>query len=270
MNVNDVISSGLLESYVLGTASVQETALVNDLCKKNPLLIKEIESIEEALIKYSSQSTLTINSKVKDKIEDKLFSVADQQAPKEANVIPLKDQSKTIRLYKLGIAASLIFIITSIAYIFSLQDKLNKTTDKLAQTTTYKIKAEEELLTQQASLIVLSSKLDILSDPKIKSIPLKGMNSLASKSAMVHWNSSTNDVYFNALALPSSPSEKQYQLWAIVDGKPVDIGVIDLANDSIFQKMKSVKNATAFAVTIEKAGGSAAPTMETMCLLGNV
>jgi len=270
VNVNEVITSGLLESYVLGTASAWETDLVNDLCKKDPLLIKEIESIEEALINYSSQSTTAINTQIKSKIEDELFSASGQHAPTEANVIPLKDQNKSIRLYKLGIAASVIFIITSVVYIFSLQDKLNKTVDKLAQTTTSKIKADEELLTQQASLIILSSKLDILSDPKVKSIPLKGMNSLESHSALVHWNSTTNDVYFNVLALPPSPTDKQYQLWAIVDGKPVDIGVIDLAGDSTFQKMKSVKDATAFAVTIEKAGGSEAPTMDTMCLLGSV
>lgn len=270
MNVNEVISSGLLESYVLGTASARETELVNDLCKKDPSLIKEIESIEEALIKYSSQSITQLNNEVKNKIEDTLFSAEDSQAPKEANIIQLSDQNRSIRLYKVGIAASLIFIITSIAYIFSLQDKLNKTSDKLAQTTTSKINAEEELIEQQAALIILSSKLDILSDPKIKTIGLKGMNSLASKSAMVHWNSSSDDVYFNATALPSSPNDKQYQLWAIVDGKPVDMGLIDLVKDNTFQKMKSIKNAQAFAVTIEKAGGSAEPTMETMCLLGNV
>ncbi|MBA3681567.1 MAG: anti-sigma factor [Bacteroidetes bacterium] len=270
MNVNEVISSGLLESYVLGTASAWETDLVNDLCKKNPLLIKEIESIEEALIKYSSQSTATINSEVKNKIEVKLFSAHDQQAPKEATILALKDQNKTVRLYKLGIAASVIFIITSVVYIFSLQERLNKTGDKLADVTSSKISAEEELKAQQTSLIVLNSKLQILSDPKIKTIGLKGMNSLASKSALVHWNSATNEVYFNASALPSSPTNKQYQLWAIVDGKPVDIGVIDLESDSTFQKMKAVKNAQGFAVTIEKTGGSNAPTMDTMCLLGNV
>ncbi len=270
MNVNEVISSGLLESYVLGTASAWENDLVHDLCKKDPLLIKEIESIEEALINYSSRSIPTINTEVKIKIEEKLFSAVENEAPNEATVIKLKDQSKTLKLYKLGIAASVIFIITSVFYIFSLQDKLNKTTDKLAQTTTSKITAEEELLTQQASLVILTSKLDILSDPKVKTIPLKGMNSLASKSALVHWNSATNDVYFNAIALPSSPTDKQYQLWAIVDGKPVDAGMIDLTGDSTFQKMKAIKNAEAFAVTIEKAGGSATPTMETMCLLGNV
>lgn len=270
MNVKEVISSGLLESYVLATTSAVENDFVHDLCKKDPSLIKEIELIEEALIKYSSQTNNEINIEIKHKIEEKLFSVTNHETPNEASVIQLKDQTKIIRLYKLGIAASVVFITTTVFYILSLQDKLNKTTDKLAQTTTSKINAEEELLTQQASLIILTSKLDILSDPKVKTIALKGMNSLESKSALVHWNPTSEDVYFNSLSLPASPTNKQYQLWAIVDGKPVDAGIIELNSDSTFQKMKAIKNAQAFAVTIEKVGGSVAPTMETMCLLGNV
>lgn len=271
MNEHEVISSGLLESYVLGTTSLEENELVQTLCMKHPSLIDEIELIEEALINYASKTIAPLNKEIKHNISNKLFSNTNGlSAPKDAVIIPLKDQSKTIQLYKLGVAASLIFIITSVVYIFSLQDKLNKTSEALAKTTTSKIAAEEELLTQQASLIILTSKLDILSDPKVKAIPLKGMNSLASKSALVHWNSTTNDVYFNATTLPASPTDKQYQLWAIVDGKPVDAGMIDLTGESIFQKMKPVKGAQSFAVTIEKMGGAASPTMDTMCLLGNV
>ena len=46
-------------------------------------------------------------------------------------------------------------------------------------------------------------------------------------------------LYFNANNLPKSPNQKQYQLWAIVNGKPVDAGLVDATDsDSIFQKMK--------------------------------
>jgi anti-sigma-K factor RskA len=66
------------------------------------------------------------------------------------------------------------------------------------------------------------------------------------------------------------PAGKQYQLWAIVDGKPVDAGMIDLNQPIVFQQMKTINSAQAFAVTIENVGGSATPSLETMCLLGNV
>ena len=268
MKVNEVISSGLLESYVLGTATAEENALVLELCSKHPSLNEEMELIEEALINYSSQTVTPLNKDLKNKISLKLFSTADQI--QQTTIVPLTDQSKIIRLYKLGIAASVIFFVTSAIYIFSLQDKLNKINTELLKITNSNISIAQQLSTQQTALVVATSKLQILSDPKIKTIGLKGMNSLASISALIHWNTQSEDVYFNAAILPSAPSDKQYQLWAIVDGKPVDMGVIDFFTDTTFQKMRSIKNAQSFAVTIENAGGADSPTMNTMCLLGNV
>ncbi|MEO6304397.1 MAG: anti-sigma factor [Bacteroidia bacterium] len=271
MNVNEIISSGLLESYVLGTATAWENDLVHDLCAKDPSLLKEIELIEEALINYSAKASGSINADLKNKISSKLFSNnKGLNAPNEAVIIPLKDQSKTIRLYKLGIVASIIFFITSIFYIFSLNQKIHGLSGELAKTNSSKTTLEEQLNTQQTALVVANSELQILSDPQIKTIALKGMNSLASNSALVHWNPENNAVYFHSAILPTAPNSKQYQLWAIIDGKPVDAGMINLTSDTTFQKMKSIKGAQAFAVTIENTGGSVTPTMDTMCLLGNV
>jgi anti-sigma-K factor RskA len=61
------------------------------------------------------------------------------------------------------------------------------------------------------------------------------------------------------------PTGKQYQLWAIVDGKPVDAGMI-ATKKGIYhiQKMKSFGSVQAFAITLEKAGGSPIPTMDEM------
>ena len=64
--------------------------------------------------------------------------------------------------------------------------------------------------------------------------------------------------------------ENQYQLWAIIDGKPVDAGVFD-GNFSGLHKMKEIaKGAVLFAVTVEPRGGKAAPTMDTMQVKGEV
>jgi anti-sigma-K factor RskA len=61
-------------------------------------------------------------------------------------------------------------------------------------------------------------------------------------------------------------------LWAMVNGKPVDLGVFDAQNQpkKLLLAMKEVGDAQAFAVTLEKRGGSASPTMEKMVVLGAV
>jgi anti-sigma-K factor RskA len=60
-------------------------------------------------------------------------------------------------------------------------------------------------------------------------------------------------------------------LWALVDGKPVDLGVFD-ADDTLIglKAMKSIGVLQTFAVTLEPRGGSVAPTLEKLMVLGNI
>ena len=50
MDRDKIISSGILELYVLGTATADEVRQVNDILFKHPELKKEIEEIELTLI----------------------------------------------------------------------------------------------------------------------------------------------------------------------------------------------------------------------------
>lgn len=269
MSIEEVISSGLLESYVLGICTDEEAALVNKLCFTHSELNKEIELIESSLICFSTQEGALLNSSVKDKICRKL--VFENEITKESpKGIPLKVVRNNIIFYKIGIAASVLLCLISGFYIITLNQKLNQLNSTIAELNTSKSFLANKLTAQEVSMEILSSGFKFVSNPQVKTIALSGMNSMVSKSAIVHWNPETKEVIFNASALPASPSSKQYQLWAIVDGKPVDAGIIVLENGVAFQKMKSIAGAKAFAVTIENIGGSVAPTIDTMCLLGNV
>ncbi len=268
MKVEEIISSGLLESYVMGVTSSKETALIVDLCKKHPELLVEIERIEESLINYAQ----TISPQPDESIKKKIFDSLNGEVTSDKKLIKLSSPSnKQLRLYQVGMAASILLLITSIIYNTLLQQKLGKLNNELSELYAAKSYLAQEIKIQQTSINSINQRLQIVTKPGVKSITLNGMNSLDSKSAIVYWNSKTEEVYFNIAGLPDSPASKQYQLWAIVNGKPVDAGVIDMSSgDQIFQKMKSVKGAVAFAVTIEKTGGSVSPTLSTMCLLGNV
>jgi anti-sigma-K factor RskA len=77
--------------------------------------------------------------------------------------------------------------------------------------------------------------------------------------ATVYWNTKSKDVYLLVNNLPQPASDQQYQLWAIVDGQPVDAGVFDVQNASGLLRMKNMPRAQVFAVTLEKRGGSTTP-----------
>jgi anti-sigma-K factor RskA len=268
LNPQELISSGLLESFVLGQTSADETALVQRLSKQHPEVLREIESIEQSLIKFSEGIAPPPSPGLKEKIGSRL----EFRKSGEAKVIRTHESSQNkLRLYRFGIAASLLLFTTSLFYNIMLQTQVRSMNNELAALSRSRSVLADEMKIQQASMKKMDNELKVLADPMVKTIALNGMNSLNKMSAMVHWNTKTMEVYFNASDLPNSPPEKQYQLWAIVDGKPVDAGMIDMAAPtSVFQKMKSIEGAQAFAVTIEKMGGSPVPTMDAMCFLGKV
>ncbi|RYF96535.1 MAG: anti-sigma factor, partial [Chitinophagaceae bacterium] len=82
-----------------------------------------------------------------------------------------------------------------------------------------------------------------------------------SSIATIYWDKKKAEVFILVNNLPKAPSDKQYQLWAIVDNKPVSAGVFDVnENSEYLLKMTNISGpAVAFAVTLEKRGGSETP-----------
>ena len=99
-------------------------------------------------------------------------------------------------------------------------------------------------------------------------VKMKGVAGKESNLATVYWDTRTKDVYLFSNNLPPAEPGKQYQLWAMVDGKPVDAGVI--GNCEGLCKLKNIPSAQAFAVTLEKAGGSPVPTMSSLYVMGSI
>lgn len=265
MTAKEIIESGLLEAYVLGNATADEVAQVNRFCQQYPELIAEIEAIERTLMDHAASQVDEVPAGLKNRIEAQLNLPKSPEAPK---VLPLK-KDKRIRLYRFGLAASLLLFVSSLVYNVRLQTKVDNLNMEIAALSSSQSYMAQEMQIQKASYDRMETELAIAGNPKMKKVALNGMNSLANHMAVIHWNTETKEVYFNA-GVMAAPQGKQYQLWAIVDGKPVDAGMIDADGTDIFQKMKTIPSAQAFAVTIEKVGGSETPSLETMCLLGNV
>jgi len=121
---------------------------------------------------------------------------------------------------------------------------------------------------------VVNQKLDkiqgdmsIIESTSFTKVVMTGTANDLNARASVYWNASTNEAYISIQNLKDISRENQFQLWAIVKGKTVDVGVFD-KNFTGLLRMKDVESATAFAITIEPRGGKDSPTMETMQVIG--
>ncbi len=72
--------------------------------------------------------------------------------------------------------------------------------------------------------------------------------------------------------LPKTDEAHEYQLWALVDGRPVSLGIFGSSENAkeAVKQMEAIEKAQAFAVTIEPRGGSVNPTMEKMVVMGAI
>jgi anti-sigma-K factor RskA len=88
-------------------------------------------------------------------------------------------------------------------------------------------------------------------------------------TADIYWDSTSSNVFLIVKNMPKLPSDKQYQLWALIDGKPKDLGLFDIKDDNkgMF-KMNDTQKADAFAITIENRGNTGGPNLEQLQTMG--
>lgn len=278
MDIKAYISSGIIESYVLGLASEEEVSILNCIRKNNVEVEQAIAEAEIALEELADSQATEMPMQLKQVIWDKLN--AENLIPNEEieltepndvlsehinEQISMERNKAIVPLisYRWAIAASLLLAISIGANIFLYQrngDNENQLDQKISL-----------LHKQQSKLAVLQEKWNLVQNPAIKTIPLKGVENKPDYRALVFWDQASKAVYLSLEHMPAAPKGKQYQLWAMVDGKPVNAGVFPLdANEDITSKMLDIPAAQAFAITLEDEGGKDAPTLSALCVMGSI
>lgn len=271
MNIEEYISSGILEAYIFDELSETDRAEVRSMAEKYPEVKLALEETEETFLAFTAKGAIEAPSNVKSKLFTDLGLEDSSNLKQEANVKALPVEKKASGFYPyISAAASLVAIIgivLALYYRSQWLDSESRISELITQNQT--IAQQYNVVKNQADQY--ASNLEVLRKPGLETVELKGLDIAPDANAIVHWNKKSSEVFLNAKKMPSNPDDLQYQLWAIVEGKPVDMGVFDVAGDmTSLIKMKSIKNASAFAVTLEPRGGSINPTMEQMYVIGQI
>jgi len=115
---------------------------------------------------------------------------------------------------------------------------------------------------------IADQQRDIVSNPNVTVVNMVGTQVAPKSSANIYWDSTSANVYLVVKNMPKLPTDKQYQLWALIDSKPKDLGVFDATEDKVILKMKNTQKAQAFAITIQQKGGSPSPDLQKLQSMG--
>jgi hypothetical protein len=273
-DIKAYIESGILELYVLGDVSPEEKVQVEAMAVKYPAIKAELDEIELSMELYAEENEVepaahlrgrVLNSILTNLGDDSTFASNGKEVKTEVkdNIIAFS-APKANNFYKYAFAACLALLLASVVAMVSMYNKLQDSNNQIAA-----LQLDKQHFANTVNL--KDQELDVFRDASFKILKLQGTPHSPSSRLTVAWSPVKKKVMIDmsSVKMPVNDKDHQYQLWALVAGKPVDLGVFDENPDSTDMKqMKSIASADAFAVTLEPRGGSVSPTMDQMVVIG--
>lgn len=277
MNAHEYIASGLLEAYVYGILPEAEAAEVARAMIQYPEVKAEVAAIEETMFRLATEGAVNPPVHLKEDIWNAISSDEQKAAAEPVITHPPIAVSNTIPLqrspFSWQMAAVIAALVASLAGNFMLMNSKHKAEE---QTTALQQRMDTLSKEQQHLTAIVQQhrhEAEMISDPEMKSVVMQTMQKDHPMAATLYWNKSKAVAYVSVQKLPAPPDGMQYQLWAIAGGKPVDLGVLTnemIGKQGMEKVSKAVIDGQAFAISLEKAGGSPVPTMERIFVMGKV
>lgn len=298
MDLQTYISSGILESYVLGLTSPEENQEIEVLASEHEIIRQEIASIRDAMEIYASQFSQTPPPSLRDKVLKQLDELEKEEnatsAPlanpfvsiekteeveasvPDTNTFVLEDTialGDTIRKEKRysswAVAASILLGVSILANLF-LFSRWKQTESLLAQANAEQTRLAQQNQELEQKMQPAMMTTSVVSNPDYKVVNLQTTDPNRNAEVILYWHPQNGNLYIAANKLPPLPKGKKYQLWAIVGDKKVDAGMFAPTQEKGLFTMKSMPiQAQAFAITLEDEKGSPEPTT-TPYVLGKV
>jgi anti-sigma-K factor RskA len=270
VNPQEYILSGIVESYVLGLASPEDSAEFERMCDAHG----EVRAARNAFELQLEQMLIQQKKEPPRALKSRIFSEIGMEKDEQSPRIPLNRPSLVPRkgFASYVAAASLILLAGSALLNLYLLNQYKKSIAQYKElvATQTQVAGTNQIL--QTKLDIYENALSLMKNPLMAIVKMQGVPTSPAPSSLttVYWNTESKEVYLLVNQLPKPVSDKQYQLWAIVDGHPIDAGIFDLEEGFSFVKLKTIPKAEAFAITLEKKGGSATPSMDAMYVMGKV
>lgn len=209
------------------------------------------------------------------KVEEQVDVPSQPIYTEEARIVRLDGSDGKLRTLRYALVACVALLIVSTVALFITYNKLNAAHDQIASLNLDKQKFAGVVSKLEFENQGLGNMAAMADSKEWATIRMAGQAFSPNSKMKVYWNKKDKSVLINyvAMDLPKTDSEHEYQLWAMVNGKPVSLGVfgkVDSTQNEALVKMQAIQEAQAFAVTLEPMGGSVNPTMDKLTVMGGV
>jgi len=236
------LDTDLLEKYLLGNTSTEESLRVERYIAMYPEVRELYNELQENLETFA-----------------KIHAIKTPQGLKEQILLKIKQQKQVrSKFRKFAVAASVAALIFAGASYFFYNQNQNLQEENLIVNN--KIKNLEKDM--NIKLEDIRNQYIVLNNPNTRKVTVKGNKKAKELKAVAYVNPVKKLSYINVSNLPQLLEDMCFQMWAEVNGKMVNLGIIMEYDD----KEKLVKlpydDSAISYITIEPQGGNQTPTVQ--------
>lgn len=248
MEKKKILEEGLLELYLSGELTKEQTQMVEEALVKDKSLREHFELLEADFERLGLEQGIIPPAEVKERLMDTIG----------------KTQILKINWLPFSIAAgfALIFGLSTIWLFIQWQEAKNNLGTLQSQTTDLQ-RQVDNLATE---FRLTSTRFENISNPDVVPLVLYGNKRAPNGKAIAYINHKKQLVFVNPTGLPALPNNKTYQMWSDVNGEMISMGTLSTKDELV--SLKYIENAESLNLTVEPAGGSEHPTVED--LISNV
>lgn len=274
MNVQNYIDSGAIEAYVLGLMNAGEAAEMRRLMEADEAVRQAVETssdaLEEILMAGEKQPPPELENIILNRLRTEGLIMLDNMddADNNSTVQKVAENISGIFTPDMRIVhsrrspqwlryASSILLLMLLASLWANVFWYRKHSQVLAIYNTMLVSNQQMAANSQQMQVKfrqMEQHMEALGDPSTQAIRLVGQAGYEQQQATVYMNYRTRKLMLIQNNLPPLPKDQVYQLWAIVNGKPVSAGLLDNCQNKICNMKPILGNVAAYAISIEKAG----------------
>ncbi len=249
--ITTFLSSGLLESYLLGKTTSAETEMVESYISKYPEVQNAYNTLQYNLEIVAKSNAVEAPKSILNNILDELD---------EKPVVNLNTRKKYKSWYKFSVAASIAALIFagSSYHFYSQKQKLSQENQVVVDEI---FDLRNDIEKNNMMLDNVMRQLLKLNNPETEKYIIKGNERAKDLKTVAYINPEDKTSMIDVVSLPKLPEEQCYQIWAELQGKMVSLGILNEA-DRQLMALPYAENALALNITIEPKGGNTIASIE--------
>jgi len=246
--INEILDSGLMESYLMGLCSDAERKEFEGYLDKYPEIQKAYKECEGAIEKMADENAVTPAESIKTSLLEKI---------RESNNAQASSKSTNSLKWLLGMAS--VFLLGALLWGWNMRTSFNDLNSKHDQLL---IDCEEEKNRSKEPI----AQLELIKHHQTQTVILNGAAFNTNAEVIVFWNPNYDYGLMDIESLPKLDDNQCFQIWADKDGKMISRGIFDFTDQ--FVKIDFLENAESLNITVEPKGGNDHPTVERLVANG--